>query len=247
MEEVEYCDPFDGKKYDYWMKLEHAGRYEFAKNFICENVKNGKVADISCATGYGTKLLANVCEQIDGYDLRKEYLKLAEKRKIKNANFYEIDFNKQLLKDKKYDIVVSFETIEHIENTENFIKSLKNIVKKDGYLILSVPNPKYEQLDEFGNIIYKYHKHVFSKEQILKLVSDFGFETKQILGQSLCNRIVSNFHNLRHERAESYNKKLLNKYKYSKQAIVMNSYLYSYPDEVLIDDSYSYIFICKKI
>lgn len=247
MEEVEYCDPFDGKKVDYWMKLEHAGRYEFAKNFIKENIKDGKIADISCATGYGTELLASVCNHIDGYDMRNEYLEKAKKRKIKNATFYEIDFNKEALKPNDYDVVVSFETIEHIENTDNFLKSLKNIVKKNGYLILSVPNPKYEQLDENGKIIYKYHKHVFTKEQIINYLTNIGFKIEHILGQSLCNMIVSNFHNLRHERTESYDKRLLNKYKYSKKAIIMNSYLYSYPDEVLVDDTYSYLYVCRKI
>lgn len=247
MEEVEYCDPFDGKKYDYWMKLEHAGRYEFAKNFISENLKNSNIADISCATGYGAELLASVCAHVDGYDLRSEYLAKAQKRKIKNASFYQIDFNKEVLKNRKYDAVISFETIEHIENTDNFLKSMQNIVKKNGFLIISVPNPKYEQLDENGNIIYKYHKHIFSKEQIIILLTKFNFKIERILGQSLCNMIVSNFHNLRHERKEIFDKKLLNKYNYGKKAILMNLYLYSYPDEILVDDSYSFVFVCKKV
>ncbi len=247
MVEVEYCDPFDKQKYGYWMKLEHSGRYIFARNFIKDNLKNAYVADISCATGYGTEYLSDVCNKIDGYDLRNENLKLALKRKIKNADFFQVDFNKEVLNKKKYDAVISFETIEHIEQTEKFLKSLQNILKIGGYLLISVPNYKYEQLDEKGNIIYKFHKHVFKKEDIVKLLNEHSFEIEKILGQSLCNMIVSKEYELKHGDLNIYNEKLLNKYNYSKDAIIMNSYIYAYPNDLLIDESYSYIFICKKI
>ena len=246
MEEVVYCDPFDGKKYGYFMKLEHCGRYIFSKDFVLKNnIKS--VLDISSATGYGTEVLSKVCNNVVGVDKNEEYLKLARRRKIKNAKFLKHDFNFGILKSEKVDLIVSFETIEHIENTENFMKSIQKNLKKNGYLLLSVPNEKYEQLDEFGNIVYLYHKHVFSKNQISKLLAEHGFEVIDLLGQSLCNMIISNEHTLKHEMKGLYNKKLLNKYNYSKRAIEMNSYIYAYPNHILIDESYSYIYICKFI
>jgi SAM-dependent methyltransferase len=40
----------------------------------------------------------------------------------------------------KYDIVVSMETIEHLENPWMFLRGLKELVKPDGYIVLSTPN-----------------------------------------------------------------------------------------------------------
>ncbi len=246
MEEVEYCDPFDGKKYGYYMKLEHSGRYVFARDFIEKNFPDCVSCDIACATGYGVQFLASVCKHIDGFDNKKEYLVKAMRRKIKNASFYQIDFNAKVLTNKQYDVAVCFETIEHIENTTNFLKSLQNVIKKGGYLLISIPNEKFEEVDEYGKIIYKYHKHIFSKKEAISLLKKYGFEVEDIYGQSLCNLIVSNQHYLKHN-TNKFNKKFLSKHNYSKDAIIMNSYIFAYPNKMLIDETYSYIFVCKKV
>ena len=246
MEEVEYCDPFNGKKRDYFMKLEHTGRYVWARDFITKNNIHS-VADITCANGYGTKMLSAVCEHVDGYDVNSDYLKLAKKRNLNNADFITCDLNKDGITNK-YDAIVSFETMEHIDNTDNFVKTLSKAINNDGYLLLSVPNPKYELLDDNGNILSPYHKHILSKQQVVDLFEKQGLALQQVLGQSLCNHIVSNLHELKHNESlkQNYNAKLLSKHNYSKEAIIMNSYIYSYPDRINVDDSYSYIYVFKK-
>lgn len=247
MEEVEYCDPFDGRKFDYYMKLEHAGRYIFAENFITKN-KLKNIADITCASGYGTELLSKSCEHIDGYDVNTNYLLKAKKRKIPNADFYQVNLNDSLNIQKQYDLVVCFETLEHIENTKIFSQTLSKIIAPNGYLIISVPNPKFEELDENGKIIYKFHKHIFKKQHVIDLFCKLNFKLLDITGQSLCNTIVTNQHKLKHGvNKKIYNKKLLNKYNYKQEAIIMNSYIYAYPNDVLIDQSYSYIYLFKKM
>ncbi len=40
----------------------------------------------------------------------------------------------------RYDLVVSMETIEHLENPWTFLRGLKELVKPEGYLVLSTPN-----------------------------------------------------------------------------------------------------------
>lgn len=246
MEEVEYCDPFDGKKYGYWMKIEHAGRYIFAGDFLKNQKDVSLIADVACATGYGVEFLSKLFNNIDGYDSNIDYLNIARKRKIKNASFINVDFNSKVKIERQYDAIVCFETIEHIDNTKNFMFFLKNSIKKGGYLILSVPNKEYEQVDESGNILYKYHKHIFSKEKICQLLEKNHFSVKEILGQSLCNQIVSKEHVLKTTFPYICDEKFLNNHDYSKKAICLNARIYAYPDDILIDKSYSYIFICEK-
>jgi len=43
--------------------------------------------------------------------------------------------------DGKYDLIVASEVIEHLENTANFLRSLKSILNNDGLCILTTPNP----------------------------------------------------------------------------------------------------------
>ena len=246
MEEVEFCDPFDGKKGNYWMKLEHAGRYLFAADFVRQNGLEN-VADISCANGYGSQLLAKECKLVEGYDVNKKFINQAKSRKIDNANFFCKDFEKEKIADKCFDAVVCFETIEHIKNTQNLMRNLSNCVKKGGYLLLSVPNPKFEQMDEKGKILYKYHKKVFSKQKIKRLLEKYSFDLQQVLGQALVNQIVSKQSLFEKSHQKQNVEEVLLKPDYSSSAISLASRIYAYPDQNSIEESYSFIYICKKI
>jgi 2-polyprenyl-3-methyl-5-hydroxy-6-metoxy-1,4-benzoquinol methylase len=137
------------------VEREHEARYRFAMRYCA-----GKsVADIACGTGYGSRILGEVATSVDGYD-RQE---LCGNRVL--------DLERQSW-DKKYDVIVSFETIEHLENPEFF---LENAHRTAGLLIVSTPigesrgyNPYHKQvweLQEFLNILdlrFRYevfHQH----------------------------------------------------------------------------------------
>ena len=58
---------------------DHLARYDLAKP-LCQ----GKVVlDIACGTGYGTSILAQVAQTIDGVDIDKDAVELAKKTYIK--------------------------------------------------------------------------------------------------------------------------------------------------------------------
>jgi SAM-dependent methyltransferase len=67
-----------------------------------------------------------------------------EFNKIKNFKLIEKDFLKYNPK-IKFDVVSSFGFIEHFENPETYIKKMANITKKNGYLIMGLPNLRYFQ------------------------------------------------------------------------------------------------------
>ncbi len=70
------------------------------------------------------------------------------------------------------DVVVSFETLEHIEDYEKFMAELKRVLKKDGLLILSTPNDK-----EFPEGAH-FHIHEFEQKELEKLVGKYFSTTK---------------------------------------------------------------------
>ena len=120
---------------------EHVARYEFAYPFV----RDGFVGlDIACGSGYGTNMLTrdrNV--KFYGVDICQETVKYA---RTKYANdkieFIQKDATALDFTSQSFDLIVSFETIEHItkEKGPEFLKRMRNMLKDDGTFIISCPN-----------------------------------------------------------------------------------------------------------
>ncbi len=128
------------------VEREHVARYEFAKQFC-----SGKtVADIACGTGYGSRILSETAQSVDGYD--KEQL----------CGNYVIDLDRESW-EKSYDVIVSFETIEHLERPRFFLEHASRTACQ---VIVSTPvgefrgyNPHHKQvwtLDQFTSLLHLY-------------------------------------------------------------------------------------------
>src|SRR5437763_14770065 len=93
--------------------VEHLHRYAVAD----ELVKNKKVLDLACGEGYGSFLMATKAHSVTGIDNNSIVIKNAsEKYKRTNLEFIEGQAEKLPFEDHSYDLVVSFETLEHLEN-----------------------------------------------------------------------------------------------------------------------------------
>jgi ubiquinone/menaquinone biosynthesis C-methylase UbiE len=146
---------------------EHVTRYEAAKQLV-----KGKVAlDIASGSGYGTQILGQTAKKMYGVDVSKEAVAYAQKTfKSPNVEYMVGDGVKIPLDDNSVDVVVTFETIEHIENYQQFIKEIKRVLKPDGLALISTPNDL-----EFaeGN---HFHVHEFEYDELMKTVrKDFTY------------------------------------------------------------------------
>jgi 2-polyprenyl-3-methyl-5-hydroxy-6-metoxy-1,4-benzoquinol methylase len=143
-------------EYNDHVEREHVARYQFALRF-CE----GKtVADIACGTGYGSQILRKVAKNVVGFD--KENL----------CGNRLIDLEKDSWPGT-YDVIVSFETIEHLSNPDFF---LENAQRATTVLIVSTPvgefrgyNPHHKQVwtfPEFKAVVERYFRceYYFQKE-----------------------------------------------------------------------------------
>ena len=115
----------------------HRDRYEFAQKY-CENKM---VLDGACGTGYGSNILSEVAHGVIGIDNSPDTIEYAhkvygnEKTKFENS-FVEItpyanDF---------FDIIVSFETVEHTLCPKSHLNEIVRLLKNNGLALLSVPN-----------------------------------------------------------------------------------------------------------
>lgn len=114
-------------------------RYDFASEFVVGK----EVLDCACGAGYGSWRLAQAgALRVVGADVSEEALAWAT-REFRSASteFRSIRDGRIPVGDSEFDVVVSFETIEHIEaeSAPNFVDELSRVLKPSGTLIMSTP------------------------------------------------------------------------------------------------------------
>jgi len=167
--------------------IRHLLRYKFLE-LLC---RNKRVLDCACGNGYGTYILSRGAREVVGIDLDNGLIKFAKKyNNTRNIRFINTSIGG--LKEKCFDIIVSVETIEHIntEDVDDFIKDLKRHLRKDGVIVFTTPRVdetiSYKKIDDYCHS----HKREYSKKDLLDLLSKNGLKTEQYLLQKYDGSII---------------------------------------------------------
>ena len=118
---------------------EHIYRYIFAAGLTEDKV----VLDVACGTGYGVGYMTEKgAWEVIGVDVSMAAVDYARERFGKNnkASFVCADAIRLPFADNTFDVVVSFETIEHIRQYRKFLAECRRVLKEDGLLVCSTPN-----------------------------------------------------------------------------------------------------------
>ncbi len=101
--------------------------------------KGKKILDVGCRDGLISKRIADAGNTVEGIDI-SDYAIL--KTREKGIVVYDYDLNKNWAGDlkKKYDAVFCGEVLEHIWETDLFLKNIHQCLKSNGTLVLSTPN-----------------------------------------------------------------------------------------------------------
>lgn len=119
--------------------IEHLHRYAIA----IELASGKTVLDIACGEGYGSNLLASKAAYVTAMDIDKAAIENASaKYKKDNLHFKVAQAEKIAAADNEFDLVVSFETLEHLSDHDSMIKEIKRVLKPDGLLLISTPDKK---------------------------------------------------------------------------------------------------------
>ena len=165
------------------LSVEHLHRY----NSVLPFVKNKVVLDIACGEGYGAALFAKTAKSVTGIDISEECIVHASSkynsREYANLNFKRGSVEEIPADSNSFDVVVSFETIEHVseEAQKRFLSEVKRILKKGGVFIISTPDEdnyskRYEHTNEF-------HLHELTRAGFRELLSSH-FEYTQFFEQN---------------------------------------------------------------
>jgi ubiquinone/menaquinone biosynthesis C-methylase UbiE len=161
----------------YWG--EHTARYSFALPYI----KDKKVLDIACGTGYGLAFLKSTAKSVTGVDVDAVAAKQALSECDAKARVLLGDGTNLPFIDESFDVVTSFETLEHLFERKLFLSELKRVLKPNGLLILSTPNAHYTKPIN-GKPTNKFHVFEYTTEE-LKAELESQFTLQRFIGQTL--------------------------------------------------------------
>ncbi len=116
---------------------DHRLRY----NWACQFAKGKSVLDIASGAGFGAYLLASKGEaqQVLGADIETDAIKYATiKYKHPALSFEQADATAIYIA-RKFSLIISFETIEHIDKTDLYLENMYRLLADDGLFIVSTP------------------------------------------------------------------------------------------------------------
>ena len=167
-------DLFTGERFipgidDVKLQAEHYQRYISVRNLIKDKV----VLDAACGEGYGSSILAESAKEVTGIDIDASTVKRAQQiyGGRENLHYMQGSIEKLEIEDHSIDAVISFETIEHVdEKTQTaFLAEIHRVLKKNGILVMSTPNKKiYSDLHNYSN---EYHIKEFYHDEFIKFLS----------------------------------------------------------------------------
>lgn len=161
--------------------LEHVARYIFASSFI---KNNDLVVDVACGTGYGSYVLARKgVKKVIGIDISNAAIEYAKKKysgRVNNIEFLVGNAMEMPISSHEVDVVVSFETIEHLNDPEAFLLECRRVLKDEGLLILSTPNKYIKNILKIEN---PYHIKEVYIEELLSMLHNSGFDIVDVYGQ----------------------------------------------------------------
>jgi 2-polyprenyl-3-methyl-5-hydroxy-6-metoxy-1,4-benzoquinol methylase len=137
------------KSYETWKRIYNVV-FSFQKEVLKSPKQELDVLDLGCGDGYHLFLMAAdplFCRKkirFSGVDLQRADIIMAEEvreeLKLENVDFTQCDFKEFKFDDKKYDIVICTDVVEHLLDTEKILKDIFNILKPGGLAIITTPN-----------------------------------------------------------------------------------------------------------
>lgn len=160
--------------------ITHQKRKQNMINLICKNLPaKSKILDIGSANGDMSTELSILDYKVDGIEpLQESYENAKNLAKKYGQN---IEFKKIRIEDldhnKKYDLLIMGEVLEHFYRPDKILKKMKEILNPNGKILITVPNmPSLRNRLKFGLFgIFPdnnpEHKYLFDRKRFLKIVT----------------------------------------------------------------------------
>lgn len=161
---------------------DHLARYNFASKYT----NNRNVLEVGCGTGYGTGLIAKNSTFVVGVDTSVPAISYAKREYSgENCEFLVEDGTSLAFATEVFDVLLSFEMIEHLSDPNHYLTEIHRVLKKGGVLIISTPNKLFTSPGR-RTPIWKYHLREFYYEEFKQILKQL-FPDVIVLGQRIEN------------------------------------------------------------
>lgn len=191
-ESEDYISHTDGKR-SFFEKVYHFVKQKALKDKI-EIINKythhkGSLIDIGAGTGDFLIKAKKEGWDIDGVEPNDKAVRFASEKGI----LLKKDITK--LKDNSADVITMWHVLEHVSDIEQYIKEIRRILKKDGVIIVAVPNFKSYDAHYYGKYwaAYDVPRHLwhFSREAIKNIFNGKGFNIIKVLPMKFDSFYVS--------------------------------------------------------
>ncbi len=157
----------------------HLSKYAFAAEFV----KGKEVLDVASTWGYGSRFLFDKgAKKVVGGEISTDAVECAQLFwRREGTEFVVLNASTLPFADNSFEAIVSLETIEHLEQYEDFLSECKRVLKEGGLFICSTP---YKELGVLG-VSFKClpeHIHEFYPDEFQELLSQY-FTEVMLYGQ----------------------------------------------------------------
>ena len=177
--------PFTGERFtpecQREMRYEHWHRYAFAAGLA----RGRRVLDAACGEGYGSALLARHGAEVVGVDVSADAIAHARRRYGEDATLRFVHADCTRLEDfdaPGFDLIVSFETLEHLQDQDRMLAGFARLLADDGLLLVSSPDRHaYSDARGYRN---EFHVRELYRHELEALLSRH-FPAFRLYGQKL--------------------------------------------------------------
>lgn len=150
---------------------------------IAEDLYSKHILDIGCASGTMTQKISQILNgNITAIDAYPSAIKSA-KKKYPKINFIVADAHKLPFKSNYFDIVISYETLEHLINPTQALKEIRRVLKKEGKAIIAMDSGSalfrivwFFWENTKGKVWQGAHLHPFHHSELEKIIRKAGFK-----------------------------------------------------------------------
>jgi len=177
---------FEGKKSNYWWTI---GSYANLRQFphwkeilrlIRRFRKGGRLLDVGCAYGF---LVNEASKHFEAYGVDISSFAVGKSKEHSSGSIFRASASNLPFRDESFDAITLIDTLEHVPDFSSSLKDAARALKKDGVLLLQLPNPLVwaDVCSRFG-LDDKTHVNNFRLGRWLGILRDSGVRIEKCLG-----------------------------------------------------------------
>ena len=166
--------------------LRHLFVYEHVKGLINPS---DSVLEIGFGEGYGTRMIADKCSDIVGIDIMQDTVDYANEKYGDDKCKFQWYEGKTIPYDAgHFDVVISFQVIEHIVDDTNFVAEIYRVLKNNGRCFIATPNGE-TRLKPNQKPWNRFHIREYSDKQLAAVLGK-SFQKVDVFGLKASDEIM---------------------------------------------------------